>query len=393
MKITSVELLKLKMENASQGTLINCIVNTDEGIHGFGEFNMGYGTGAEGTLSLAKELSKLIIGMDPLDTELIWEKLFRSTWWGYKGGAIYLSAIGGIDIALWDIKGKVMNAPVYQLLGGKFNPELRAYASQLQYGWKTWDKHPLKHPEEFVEAALMAKEQGYDCIKVDTLYYDEDGKPSPLCYFETLSNERMKIGYKRMAAIRDAVGDDMDIICEMHCLTNAADAIKYANMIAPLNIMLLEEPVVPDNPLLLREVKNSVPMPIAYGERLYTRWDYRPFYENRSIDMIQPDLSNSGGFSEVKKICDMAHIYDIRVQGHAAGGPINTAATLHLEAALPNFQIHETHIRSLQDYTRTLCKYDYMPENGKYKVPELPGIGQELSDKAIAEATIKITVD
>lgn len=392
MKITTVELLKLKTTHPSQGTLICCVMDTDEGIRGFGEFNMGYGVGAEATLGMAKELSQMIIGQNPMNTEAIWEYLYRACWWGLKGGAIFFSAMGGLDMAMWDIKGKALNTPVYNLLGGKVNNSLRAYASQIQYGWDTSNKRPLKQPEEFVEAALMAREQGFDCLKVDPIYYDEEGKPSPICFFEYLGKERMKMGYKRVEAIRNAVGDTMEIICEMHCLTSTDDAIQFANMIAPLNIMLVEEPVSPENPELLRLVRDKVPMPIAFGERLYTRWDYRPFFENRSMDMIQPDLSNSGGFSEVKKICDMAHIYDIRVQAHAAGGPLNTAASLHLEAAVPNFMIHETHIRSLLDYTRTLCKYDYLPVNGKYTAPDLPGIGQELSDQAIEEATIKIQV-
>ena len=141
----------------------------------------------------------------------------------------------------------------------------------------------------------------------------------------------------------------------------------------------------------LKEVHDNVNIPIAAGERVFTRWGFRPFFENHIIDLIQPDLGTCGGFTEGKKICDMGHIYDTTAQIHVCGGPIMTAASLQLEAAIPNFAIHELHRYALLESNRRTCKYDYMPVNGKYQIPDLPGIGQELTDECIAESP-KVTV-
>ena len=146
------------------------------------------------------------------------------------------------------------------------------------------------------------------------------------------------------------------------------------------------------NPDLFAVIAQNISIPLAAGERIYSRWGYRPFFENRSLSVIQPDLCNCGGLSEGKKICDMAHVYDVGVQIHICGGPISTAAALQLEAVIPNFVIHEHHEAAVLQENIDLCKWDYQPVNGYFEVPERPGIGQELTDKAMAEAVEKITI-
>ncbi|WP_448343563.1 mandelate racemase/muconate lactonizing enzyme family protein [Desulfovibrio piger] len=192
-------------------------------------------------------------------------------------------------------------------------------------------------------------------------------------------------------AMRDAIGPDVDIIVEMHSFTSAAPAIQFGRMIEELGVLYYEEPVMPLNPKMMKQVADHVNIPLASGERIYWRWGYRPFLEDGSLSVIQPDICTCGGISEVKKICDMAHVYDVTVQIHVCGGPISTAAALHMEAAIPNFMIHELHRYALLEPNTRTCIHNYMPSKGRYTVPELPGLGQELTPETIAASDI-ITV-
>ena len=180
----------------------------------------------------------------------------------------------------------------------------------------------------------------------------------------------------------------MDIIIELHALTDTNTAIQLANYIEDLNIMYYEEPVHPLNAVSMREIRENINIPIAAGERIYTRLGYRPFLENRSVNVIQPDVCLCGGISETKKICDMADTYDAKVQVHVCGGPISTAAALHVETVIPNFLIHEEHSYAIKEGLRATCKYDYLPEDGYLTVPELPGIGQEITEETMKKTWV-----
>ncbi len=180
----------------------------------------------------------------------------------------------------------------------------------------------------------------------------------------------------------------MDIIIEMHSLTDTVAAIQVAQALEDLRIFYYEEPVHPLNIENYAEVKKSTRIPIASGERIYTRQGYRPFFERRLLDVIQPDLCLCGGLSEAKKICDMAWVYDSAVQIHVCGSPISKAAALQIEAAIPNFLIHEHHQRALNPESRATCVYDYQPVDGYYSVPDLPGLGQALTPETIQRCKI-----
>ena len=381
MKITSIDIIDVANDFSSatskwRPTVVR--VNTDEGISGFGEVGLAYGVGASGGIGVAKDLAALLIGMDPIDTEAIWEKMLRKTFWGQGGGGIFSAAMSGLDIAMWDIKGKALNVPLYVLLGGKSRDSIRAYASQLQFGWGGGtDKAMLVTPEQYADVARIAVSEGYDAIKVDVLAMDEHGNWNQRDLKGLLPDNILRLGYDRLKAMRDAVGPNVDIIVEMHSFTSAAPAIQFGRMIEELGVLYYEEPVMPLNPKVMKQVADHVNIPLASGERIYWRWGYRPFLEDGSLSVIQPDICTCGGISEVKKICDMAHVYDVTVQIHVCGGPISTAAALHMEAAIPNFMIHELHRYALLKGNRDTCKYDYLPENGKYQIPDLPGIGQD----------------
>lgn len=395
MKIISVDIIKTFPQAATANTAVGgvpwcpvCVrINTDEGISGFGEIGLAYGNAQNAGFGQGIDFAKCIIGMDPMNIEAIWNKLHRLTFWGMGGGSAVFAGISGIDIALWDIKGKVLNAPVYQLLGGKTNEKLRAYASQIQFDWGK-ESHSLIKPEEYALAAQKAMADGFDAIKVDPVGFDLNGSWMGWSSYGLLRQEQLRVAVDRVAAIREAGGPDLDIIIELHSLTDANTAVQLGRELEQFNCFYYEEPTQPLNPNLFREISKKVKIPLATGERSYSRWGFRQFYEDRSIGIIQPDLCNTGGITEGKKICDMAHVYDIGVQIHICGGPISTAAALQLEAVIPNFVIHELHASALIDENINLCKYNYQAVNGYFEVPERPGIGQELTEEAIKASEV-----
>lgn len=391
MKITSVEVFL--------GYAINVRVNTDEGISGFGEAGLSYGNSREAAFGQCQDFAKLVIGMDPMNTEEIWDHLHRHTFWGMGGGAVIMSGIAAIDTACWDIKGKALGVPVYQLLGGKTNKKLRAYASQLQFGWGSMNNDSvmglglLYKPQEYYDVVKEAMDDGYDAVKIDPVFAPAEPMDKQAVFSKqgmqhrwSMRQHDLKLAVDRIAAAREAGGPDLDIIVEIHSLLDANTASELGKALEPYRIMYYEEPTQPLNPDLFRFIKERTSLPLATGERSYSRWGFRQFFEDRTLSIIQPDLCNTGGISETKKICDMAHVYDVGVQVHVCGGPIATAAALQVEAVIPNFCIHEHHVGALQKGCIDSCIYDYQPVNGFYEIPDKPGIGQELSEAEMKKA-------
>jgi L-alanine-DL-glutamate epimerase-like enolase superfamily enzyme len=398
MKIASVDVFQLTLGSSAGGkgapwAPIIVRVNTDEHISGYGEVGLAYGVGSTGGFGMAKDLAGRILGMDPLKNELVWESLFRNTFWGMGGGTVVFGAMSGIDIALWDIKGKAFGVPVHQLLGGKTHDRLRTYASQVQLDWGKVNT-PLVYPKQYAEAASKAIAEGYDCVKVDPICFDMNGVQNDpgWGYRGFLTRQVLDMSVARVRAIREAVGPVVDIIVELHALTDTNTAIQLGRALEEFNILFYEEPVHSLNVDSMLEVSRQVKIPIAAGERIFGRWGYREFFEKRALHLIQPDFGLVGGITEGKKICDMANTYDISVQGHLCGSPIATAAALQLEAVLPNFFIHEHHAAALREDNIRVGKYDYQPVRGVFEVPDLPGIGQELSEEAVDTAR-KVTVE
>lgn len=392
MKITNIELLLIDhplptnygMPHPWRPIIVK--INTDEGIYGLGEVGVAYCVGATAAFGMTKDLAKMMIGRDPLKSEQIWNDMMKKTFWGQGGGTAVFGGMSGIDNALWDLKGKAMGQPVYQLLGGKYRDRLRTYASQIQLGWNKDIREALSEPEEYADAARKAVEEGYDAVKVDVLTWNKKREKME-SYIGILPKEVADMAEDRIAAIRNAVGDNVDILIECHSYTDTVNAIQLARRYEKYNIMLLEEVNTSLNTALMKCVKDETYIPLAAGERIYTRWGYLPFFKDRSLDVIQPDLGTCGGITEGKKIVDMAHTFDITAQAHVCGSPIATATALQFEAAIPNFCIHEHHRNALMQPNIDLCIYDYQPHNGYYEIPDLPGIGQDLSEKAYAQAT------
>ena len=395
MKITSVECY---LGDKGLGGFVTVKVNTDEGISGFGEAGLAYGKCSEAAFGQCQDFARMVLGMDPFNTEEIWEHLHRHTFWGMGGGVVVTSAMAAIDTACWDIKGKALNLPVYKLIGGKTNKNLRAYASQLQFGWRTLiEKNDaltlLYDPKDYYDVVKDAMAEGYDAVKIDPVFAPLEERPMA----EVMATQGNQIrgcyrehdltrSVERIAAAREAGGPDLDIIVEIHSLLDANTAALLGQALEPYRIMYYEEPTMPCNPGVFKHIKERCKLPLATGERSYTRWGFRQFFEDRTLDIIQPDLCNTGGITETKKICDMAQVYDVGVQIHVCGGPIATAAALQVETVIPNFVIHEEHNANLLKIFKESGKYYHAPVNGFYEVPELPGIGQEMSEQAMATA-------
>lgn len=383
MKITKIDVLHLKtgLKNGHWRPIV-CRVYTDEGIYGDGEAALAYGEAQFAAFGMVQNLAKLVIGMDPLDHEIIWDKLYRSTFWGQNGGPVVFAGISAIDIALWDIRGKYYGVPVAKLLGGMRRRELRAYASQLQFGWGGDEVVPKRTHEEYAQEARIAVAEGYDCVKYDFFTFRPDaGNYNDLDRMGMLTPKQLRVLRDRVAAVREAIGPDVDLIVENHSYTDAMSSVQIGKMLKEFNIFYFEEPTTP-TAQLTRYVHEETGLPIATGERIYTRWQYADYFKLNAVQVIQPDVGTCGGITEIKKICDMAYVYDVGVQVHACGSPLSTAAALQLEAAIPNFVIHEHHTYACSKYNRELCIYDYQPVDGKFRVPELPGIGNELSEVA-----------
>lgn len=402
MKITSVDVYHVKLAAPPQRNWYpTCIkVSTDEGICGWGEAGIPVKAGKEAIGRYMAELAPMIIGLDPMDNEKIWSTLYSNSYWTYGGGALNFAAISAVDMALWDIKGKAVGLPVYKLLGGRTNSSLRSYASQTQLGWGGCRRVSVT-PEEYAENAMEAVKQGFTAIKVDPFWTDDEGKAasanreavpperrSSWTWTGFASGEQLTSVSRRVGAIRDAVGAGVDIIIEFHGIMDVNTAIQVGRELDQYHCLYYEEPGSSLNPRDVLEFRRGVNTPVATGERIGSAWGFKTLIETGAINVAQPDLGIVGGFTEMKKTCDFANLNSVGIQIHNMGGPIQCAATLHVETAIPNFVIHEHLSWNELDAFRRLGKYDYAPINGALQVPELPGIGQELSEEAIAQSEV-----
>lgn len=364
-------------------------LTTDDGVTGLGEAGLAYGVGHRGAIgSLRDFLEKFVIGCDPFDREVVWDHMHTRSFWGSAIGPVICSAMSAVDIALWDIVGKSLDQPIWRLLGGRVQESLRCYASQIQFGWSGdggWEL--LSRAEDYAEAAAQAVKEGYDCVKVDPLQLTEDGAMgSPLHTKGLLDNRIIRRVRTRMEAIREAVGDETDIILELHSLTSLSGGQQLAEACADLRLFMVEEAVNYGSDRPSKFLKQRLPhVAIAAGERIFTRWQYRGYLEDQSLDVIQPDFCLVGGITEGKKICDMAHAYDVTVQGHICGSPISTAAAMHVETAIPNFQIHEHHVNATCRPNRDICVQDPQPVNGRMRASDAPGLGLDLNDDYVSK--------
>ena len=386
MRITKIDLLHSEpVEDGWRPLFVR--VYTDEGIYGDGEVALSYGGIDQAAFGMLRNMAPMLIGMNPLENEKIWNKLYYGCFWGYNGGPVVFGAISAFDLAMWDIRGKKFGVPIWMLLGGKMRSSLRAYASQLQMGWGTGRQH-CTSSDDYAKATRIAMDKGFDAVKINFTTFREDG--TPYDKFEQapyLTADYLDVIEERLKAVRDTLGPNGDIILENHSLTDKLSATQMGNMAKRYRIMYFEEPTAPhaDN---LAYVHEHPGIPVATGERMYSRWQFKDYLEKGAVQVIQPDLGTCGGITEVKKICDLAYIYEAAVQIHVCGSPLITAASLHMEAAIPGFIIHEYNVNTEMPRMLGLTTRTYEPVNGKMPVPDLPGIGNEIAPETFSHSEV-----
>ncbi len=333
-------------------------VHTDEGITGVGEGTLEHREYA--FMGVMEHLREYFIGLNPLDIELHWHRVYRDSYW--RGGAVLMSALSAVEMALWDILGKHLNVPVWQLLGGKVNEKVRIYAN----GWFAG----AKEPEEFAEKAKIAVARGITALK-----WDPFGKN-----YLQISNTELNKALSCVEGVREAVGKEVDLLIEGHGRFDVPTAIKISKELEAYKPMFFEEPTPPDNLEALRAVREKSPVAIAAGERLYTRWDYSRLFEDRTVDYIQPDISHAGGIMELKKIAAEAESRYIPFAPHNPSGPIANAATLQLAATCPNFCILEIMYSDVA-WRKNVVDEQLVYTDGYIKIPDKPGLGIELNEE------------
>ena len=364
MKITKVSPLVL---GTAWRNLTFVKVETDEGITGVGEARVLNRTQA--VLGyLAEVVPRYVLGSDPFEVERLVQRMFREDFG--RAGEQVMTGIALVEIACWDIIGKALGEPVYRLLGGAVRDRIKAYAN----GWYTVERTP----EEFYAAAQRAVTKGYRALKFD---------PFGGGFYELNRGERLRV-IELVEAVRDAVGPDVEILIEMHGRFNPVTAIAMARELAPFEPSWLEEPVPPENLAALKKTADAIAplgIPIATGERLNTMYEYRELFELQVADIIQPDITHFGGLLNAKKLAAWAEAYYVLVAPHNVGGPVSTAAALHLAACTPNFKIQE----HFNDFDEAYVKASApgVPDviDGHFPLPNGPGLGVTLDETIIRE--------
>lgn len=339
-------------------------VDTDAGIYGLGEVRLNNRTNALlGYLSEA--VPRYAIGHDPFDIQ---DLISRMTIADYgRMGEVTMSALSVLEIACWDIVGKTLGVPCYRLMGGAVRERIKAYAN----GWYTVERTP----EAFYAAARKVVERGYLALKID---------PFGAGRYE-LTREEQARAVDLMAAVREAIGPERDIMLEMHGRFNPSTAILMANKMERFQLAWIEEPVPPENLPELKRVADRVSMPIATGERLHTMNEYRPLFDLNAVDIIQPDITHFGGLTLTLRLAAWADVCNVLVAPHNVGGPVSTAAALHLAACVPNFMIQE----HFNDFADAWVKEAApgVPEvvDGYFPLPTAPGLGVELNESVFRD--------
>jgi galactonate dehydratase len=338
-------------------------IETDEGIVGWGEPVI---EGKAATVkACVEELMEYLIGKDPLRIEDHWNMLYRSGF--YRGGPILMSAIAGIDQALWDIKGKYFNAPVYQLLGGACRDSIKVYS------WIGGDR-----PSDVGEAAKKIVDVGFTAVKMNGT--------EELQYID--SYEKIDQVLERIAAVREAAGQYVGIGIDFHGRVHKPMAKILAKELEQFRPMFIEEPVLAENNEALKEIAQHTSIPIATGERMFSRWDFKKVLADGYVDIIQPDVSHAGGITECKKIATMAEAYDVALAPHCPLGPIALAACLQVDATAHNAFIQEQSLgihynqgSDLLDYIVDKSVFEY--KDGYVSIPQGPGLGIEINEEFV----------
>lgn len=357
MKVTAI---KTFICNAFRTNFVFVKVETDSGLHGWGEATLEY---KELTVQAAiHDLESYLIGKDPHNIEAFRHDCYRDAYW--RGGPVLMSALAGVEMALWDIKGKALGVPCYQLLGGKVRDSVPIYVN----GWFS----PAKTPDEFAEKAKEVAAKKFLGCK-----WDPFGKA-----WQQISKHDLNSAMECIAKVAEVVGEDVQLLIEGHGRFDIPTAVKIGRRLEEFDIFWFEEPIPPDDKEGMKQVKDRVRVSIAAGERLYNRYEYRQFFGLGCSDYIQPDISHAGGLFEMRMLGAEAEARHIGFCPHNPSGPVANAATLQLAACVPNFVMLEMMMTDVP-YRAEICDEDLTIKGGRMVIPDRPGIGIDLNEKEL----------
>ena len=371
LKITEVRTAEVRVH----GYQVHVRVYTDQGIVGQGETT----DAAQGNVPLIQSFGRLLVGQDPLNIEAAFERIRTSGVFAGAQGGQYVTALTGVEIALWDIAGKALGLPVYQLLGGKVRERVRVYCD-------SGAKEMIPGDEQSKARIHQIQEMGFTAAKIDI---DDATDPARMDRVNwTASNAEIDHMLAKIAFTRELYPKNYDLAVDMHARYDATTGKRVAREVEPFKLMWLEEPVPAENIDAMREVRASTSTPICCGENIYMRWGFREILEKRAADIIMPDFQKTGGLLEARKIADMAHTYYVPVAPHAVTSPVGMMATAHVCAAIPNFLVQEWHWIDSPELWRNWVKEGEIIQKGYITPPDRPGLGVEMNDDGARKAQV-----
>jgi len=350
-------------------------LETDEGVTGVGDAAIAYGSGGTAAAGMIKDLvDDVVLGQDPFRIEALWGEMYDGSFWAKGGGPIVFAGISAIEMALWDIKGKALGVPVYEMLGGRIRREVRVYANGWSFRCVT--------PDDFARAAEHVVKDGYDALKMYPLARPAESSPhGNITHVAGRQIDRAfeDLAVAKVKAVREAIGPGVDLMADMSAELTTDAIIRLGRRLEECDLFFFEEPVDPFDVEALKKVSEHVRLPIAAGERLYTRYGFRRVMEQHAADILQPDIGNTGGIMETFKIAAMAETYNMRIQPHVCASPVATAAALQLDACIRNLLIQEIYPYRVPEHFDIV---DHAPERdvrgGRLPIPDRPGLGVSL---------------
>ena len=371
LKITEIRTAEVVVH----GYQVHVRVYTDQGIVGQGETT----DASRGNVPLIQSFARLLIGQDPLNIEAAFERIRTAGVFAGAQSGQYVTALTGVETALWDIAGKALGLPVFQLLGGKVRDRVRVYCD-------SGEREMIPGDEQSKARIHQIKEMGFTAAKIDI---DDARDPARMDRVNwTASNGEIDHMLAKIAFTRELYSKEFDLAVDMHARYDAGTGKRVAKEVEPFKLMWLEEPVPAENIDAMRDIRASTSTPICCGENLYMRWGFRELLEKRAADIIMPDFQKTGGLLEARKIADMAHAYYVPVAPHAVTSPIGMMATAHVCAVIPNFLVQEWHWIDSPDLWRNWVKEGDIIQKGFITLPDRAGLGVEMNEEGARKAQV-----
>lgn len=346
-------------------------VETEDGLHGWGEATNWPGSPL--VEAACQHVGEFILGLDARKIDFIWTKIYRDMNWLGQGGPL-LSAISAVDIALWDIKGKALGVPVYELLGGSYRKQIQLYANY-------WFIDGAHTPADYARQAKEVVARGFTALKLDPFAHVHYWYGDDLSENQSLTEEQKRLAVEVVGAVANAVGPAVPIAIETHAFLNAPTAVEMSRRLAALNFncMWYEEPAPPEFPDSIADIRGNITMPVCVGERVHSRFMAHKILEKRAADILMPDITRCGGISELRKIANLAEVYNVPIAPHNPNGPFSTIASAHVMSTVPNFFRQEFMMKDVP--WRDTCLSHPLPiEKGYFVLPDRPGLGFDVNE-------------